>query len=417
MHASSLLATILSEETMTVRDALWQDIRLSPELKRIQETAVFQKLGRIRQLGPVALVYPSAVHTRLEHSLGVYHLANEIVLSLLSRQETDIFTLTGIHAFQCAALLHDIGHFPYAHSLKELPLTHHEALASELIMHEPVLNEAIKAAGVEPSLVADIIDTSRPVQRQETLFYRNLLSGTLDPDKLDYLNRDAFFCGIPYGFQDAPYIIRRLSVADGKPALAESAISSVEHVLFAKYLMYRTVYWHKEVRAATAMIKKALLSALAEGSLDKEALYGLDDASFFRLQESVGCPAFTLLGDVRDGRLLSLAAERPYSKDDPFDAKVSSLEGRMGQEALLFSKLSIQYPHLKPWEVVIDIPEPVSFESDMPILKEDGTLSCFACEDTLFKGDLGEQFSRCLRMTRLYLPSSVDGKNLGNLLH
>ena len=111
--------------SMTVRDALWQDIRLSPELKRIQETAVFQKLGRIRQLGPVALVYPSAVHTRLEHSLGVYHLANEIVLSLLSRQETDIFTLTGIHAFQCAALLHDIGHFPYAHSLKELPLTHH----------------------------------------------------------------------------------------------------------------------------------------------------------------------------------------------------------------------------------------------------------------------------------------------------
>ena len=137
--------------------------------------------------------------------------------------------------------------------------------------------------------------------------------------------------------------------------------------------MYRTVYWHKEVRAATAMIKKALLSALAEGSLDKEALYGLDDASFFRLQESVGCPAFTLLGDVRDGRLLSLAAERPYSKDDPFDAKVSSLEGRMGQEALLFSKLSIQYPHLKPWEVVIDIPEPVSFESDMHFLFGFGT--------------------------------------------
>ncbi|MCH3908614.1 MAG: hypothetical protein LKE28_10410 [Sphaerochaeta sp.] len=93
MNAATLLSRLLAEETLTIRDALWKDIRISPAIDAIVRTDVFQKLGRIRQLGPVSLVYPSAVHTRLEHSLGVYHLSNEIILSLLSRQETPVFHL------------------------------------------------------------------------------------------------------------------------------------------------------------------------------------------------------------------------------------------------------------------------------------------------------------------------------------
>lgn len=416
MNAATLLSRLLAEETLTIRDALWKDIRISPAIDAIVRTDVFQKLGRIRQLGPVSLVYPSAVHTRLEHSLGVYHLSNEIILSLLSRQETPFFTWEGIHSFLVAALLHDIGHFPYAHSLKELALKQHEELAADLILSPGPLNDAVRNAGADPASVADIIDTDRKTDDTEIRFFRSLLSGTLDPDKLDYLNRDAFFCGIPYGFQDAPYIIRSLSQAEGKPALAERAITSVEHVLFAKYLMYRTVYWHKDVRSATAMIKEALLSALRDGDIKEEDLYGLDDPSFYRLAQTVRNPAFALIASVRSGALLSVAQERPFDETNPFDRNASSLAGRMHAEDSVFARLSPHYPNLHRWEVVIDIPEPITFDATMPILRDDGSLTDFSSVDRLFSGDIGKTFSSCLRFTRLYLPPTVDGNRWGNLL-
>ena len=417
MKNAELLANLFSEETITIRDALWKDIRLSPGMKRIIRSGIVQKLGRIRQLGPVSLVYPSAVHTRLGHSLGVYHLSNEIIISLLSREDSNLFTEEGIHAFLAAALLHDIGHFPYAHSLKELSLKTHEELAAELITQEGELKDAIVSSGADPSVVADIIDTGRTSENAETAFYRALLSGALDPDKLDYLNRDAFFCGVPYGFQDVPFIIRSLCVREEKPTLSEAAISSVEHVLFAKYLMYRTVYWHKDVRAATAMIKEALLSALRDGDLQEGDLYGLDDNSFFRLAQTIRNPAFALLCYVGEGKLLTVKEEHPFDENNPFDLNASSMEGRMRAEDDLFRVLSPRYPALRRWEVVIDIPEPVSFDATMPILRNDDSLSDFATEDRLFSSDVGRTFSSCLRFTRVYLPSYVDDNKWQNLLH
>jgi hypothetical protein len=191
----------------------------------------------------------------------------------------------------------------------------------------------------------------------------------------------------------------------------------VEHVLFAKYLMYRTVYWHKDVRAATAMIKEALLSALRDGDLQEGDLYGLDDNSFFRLAQTIRNPAFALLCNVGEGKLLTVKEEHPFDENNPFDLNASSMEGRMRAEDDLFRVLSPRYPALRRWEVVIDIPEPITFDATMPILRNDDSLSDFATEDRLFSSDVGRTFSSCLRFTRVYLPSYVDDNKWQNLLH
>ena len=111
-----------SEYTEPIRDPVWKNIHLSEGLKRIANTQVAQKLNRIKQLGPACHDYPGATHTRLNHSFGVFHLAKTIMHAFLKYEETTFLSLEGVKAFLCAALLHDLGHFPFAHSLKELPL-------------------------------------------------------------------------------------------------------------------------------------------------------------------------------------------------------------------------------------------------------------------------------------------------------
>ena len=181
-----------------VRDPVWQHIALSTPLLRLVELPAFQKLGGVRQLGPAYLVYPGATHTRLNHSLGVFHVARRMMLQLVPRAEPGAFTLAGVKAFLCAALLHDLGHYPFAHSLKDLGVLSHETLTARLVQEGEWPRRIREEAGTAPALVAAIIDRTLPYAGPERVEpYRHLLSGVLDPDKLDYLNRDAYFCGIP----------------------------------------------------------------------------------------------------------------------------------------------------------------------------------------------------------------------------
>ena len=143
--------------------------------------------------------------------MGVYYLGRQILLSL-SKKSLDLpFTEKGMMSFLVACLLHDIGHFPYAHSLKELAIRDHEELAGEMILEHKELGEAIDKTGADRVMTAAIIDKDLLSSDEETIFYRNVLSGTLDPDKLDYLSRDGFFAGVPYGKQDTDFIISSLS--------------------------------------------------------------------------------------------------------------------------------------------------------------------------------------------------------------
>ena len=412
---------LTGEFSHTVRDPLWRDIPLSDGFKELFQCEPMQKLSRIKQLGPAHLLYPGAVHTRADHSLGVYHVTRLIILSLLGKDCPISFPHEDIQALLAAAMLHDLGHFPYAHALKDLIPQEHEALGAAMIATHPQLRTIIEQR-LETSVdtVCRIIDPNLPADSSTITFFRSILSGTLDPDKLDYLSRDALFCGIPYGMQDASYIIRNLTVTDDALlAMPLEAIGAVEHLLFAKYAMYRNVYWHHVTRGATAMIKKAVTLGLSGHYFSEEDLFDLDDESFAALfARASGTGAGSLFAAVRGNRLFRCLATAPYS-----DAGTYGLgRHRLLLEQAIFDDLAPRYPTLGPHEVIVDIPEEISFESDIPILREDGSHAPFKEIDELFNADVVQAFVGSLRKVRLYLPWHIDGnlarKSLeGNLSH
>ena len=192
-----------------IRDPLWQNIELSDSLIQIIRTSEFSRLNDIKQLGPTYLVYPGATHTRYSHSLGVYYISSRLIEMLVEKGARDFLSDKGIQAFKIASLCHDLGHFPFTHALKELPLKDHEELTGQNITGTQIA-KIIESQDIDPKFVAAIVDKTLPTDDKEILFYRKLLSGVLDPDKLDYLNRDAYYCGVPYGLQDtAPVAWRR----------------------------------------------------------------------------------------------------------------------------------------------------------------------------------------------------------------
>ncbi len=393
--------------THSVKDVLWGNIPFTQEMKDLLEIGAVQKLARIKQNGPTYHIYPGSVHTRLNHSIGVYHLSREILLSMARKNDNLPLTKEGMMSFLCASLLHDIGHFPYAHSLKELAVKDHEQIASELIIGNEELNAAVEKTGADPLMAADIINKDAPCNEKETVFYRNILSGTLDPDKLDYLSRDAYFSGVPYGTQNTDYIISSMDFRSWQPVLEEDAMVSIEHVLFSKYLMYKTIYWHKGTRSATAMIKKALLAGLKEGVISYEDLYLKDDDEFSGLGKNLSFEPFSLIRDVEHNRLLEKRYEENLGSGSKLEELALSLETRDKAENAVFIKLRKDYPSLKDYQVIIDIPEPINFETNIKILRHDGSIVDSGDDWTVFSKDVGRHFSSRLRKLSLFVPDYV----------
>ena len=392
--------------TEPVRDTVWHNILLSGALKRITGEPPFQKLGRIKQLGPAFHVYPGATHTRLAHSFGVFHLAKLMIRKLITSSSCTPLSISGIKAFLLASLLHDLGHFPYAHSLKELPLKDHEVLTGEIIRREPMKSIIEKTVGIDSVQVAAIVDTSLPAgNSKEIPFFRNILSGVLDPDKLDYLNRDAFFCGVPYGMQDIDYVVNKIVPHNtAGVAVVEQGINAVENVLFSKYLMYKTVYWHKTVRIATAMIKKAVLLALETGSIKKEELYGIDDNQFADLFAGLGKNLTGLVEAVTNRNLYKVVLEIDYNERNLTHHELTDLDTRLELEAKIAKKIEEMTGEAVPdTSVIIDIPEQISFEVDLPISRPCG-FTPFPEAESVFSSPMVAGFSESLRKVRLITP-------------
>jgi HD superfamily phosphohydrolase len=411
----NVYAALTEGFTDPVRDVLWGHIYFTPALAALAASVPFMRLYRIMQLGPVFRVYPGATHTRASHSIGVYHLGRRLLQNLVERGAAEWLSGEGVSSFLCACLLHDLGHFPYTHSLKELPLRSHESLTGRIILSEPI-KSLVGAGGADPELTAAIVDKELPGSGVELLFYRKLLSGCLDPDKLDYLNRDARYCGVPYGAQDVDFILSRLSPHPERGVDIDSRlIPNVEAILFSKYLMYRTVYWHRQVRAATAMIKKTLLRELESGALAGEELYGLDDQSLFTLlgERAGGVPADDgPLEILREGRLYAVAAELPFPGAE-YDC-VRDIGSRSRYEERLAAELRAAGIPLRADHLIIDVPEPVSFETNLLVLDEERP---FARSSSAFKAETLQSFVKTLYTVRIFVSPVFEQqvKNLPNL--
>jgi len=342
--------------------------------------------------------------------MGVFYLARRILQKLLTSPRCPHFTLEGGKAFLTAALVHDLGHFPFTHSLKELPLKEHEVLTAEMVLSEPLARVIKEEVGTEPRKVAAIVDSDIESTDWEVHFFRHILSGPLDPDKLDYLTRDAYFCGVPYGTQDIDYILSRIQPApSGGIALEEQGISGLEHLLFSKYLMYRSVYWHRTVRLATGMIKKALHLGLGQGSIEPSELYHLDDETFYSsLTSKKGVPAFRLIEDVQKGILFGLAGETAFDPKNPHHQRLTKMAERSWAESQLRKKIQtlLQIP-LEEHDLVLDIPEAVSFEIQMPILNKKGDEITYPGTKTVFTPRVVEDFTQTLRIIRLAMPQRI----------
>ncbi|MBO8093570.1 MAG: HD domain-containing protein [Prosthecochloris sp.] len=265
-----------------IRIPIWGHIPLNTPLKKILAHPVFLRLKGIRQLSFAQQVYPGATHTRFEHSIGVYHLMKLILQRIQTnplaeslQNDSFFFDDNTCRLLLAAALLHDIGHYPHAHVLEEQAPVHdgkpvfgcHEALARQFLSQAPdgfpPIAEILRDEwNVAPDAVAALIEGR---DRR----YRKLISGTLDPDKMDYLMRDAHHCNIPYGSIDIERLVESF-VPDperSRFAITEKGIAPLESLLFAKYMMMRNVYWHHTGRTFAVMLRRFLQDALEKGTL------------------------------------------------------------------------------------------------------------------------------------------------------
>ncbi len=267
----SISHPLLEDDGKAIRDPVWGYIHLPGPLLALVDTEDFQRLRNISQLGFVHLVYPGARHSRFEHSLGVYHLAKQFLLRLLNSDPPLQLTDEDVRVFLAATLLHDIGHYPFSHTLEELMpfFVSHEERARQLI-EDPagaIARVLQQELDIDPVRVANVIDyggTHRKIPQRDLLL-ANILSGTLDPDKIDYLLRDSLFCGVPFGESvNRDRLIKAIKYDPDRRRLAitSKGISAVESLVFTNYLMYRNVYWHHAVRAATAMFKRSVQDIL-----------------------------------------------------------------------------------------------------------------------------------------------------------
>jgi HD superfamily phosphohydrolase len=221
-----------------------------PLLLNIIAHPYYQRLRRIHQMAFAHLVYPGAVHTRLHHSLGAYQLMCN-ALSVLKSKGVDISPEEELST-KIAILLHDIGHGPYSHALENILIkdVRHEAI-SILIMR--IMNEEFNG---QLKMTIDIFTNNYPKR-----FLYQLISGQLDVDRMDYLNRDSFFTGVSEGVIGYDRIIKMLTVHEGGLMVEEKAIYSIEKFLVARRLMYWQVYLHKAVVSAEKMLIKIIQRA------------------------------------------------------------------------------------------------------------------------------------------------------------
>jgi uncharacterized protein len=239
-----------------INDPVYGFITIDDELVfKIIAHPYYQRLRRIQQMAMAHLVYPGAVHTRLHHSLGAYHLMC-IALQELTRKGAEI-TAEEQQAAKIAILLHDVGHGPYSHALEQVLAegVHHEKI-SLLIIEE--LNKKFEG---KLQIALEIFNGS-----YHKKFLHQLVSGQLDVDRMDYLTRDSFFTGVIEGSVAYDRILKMITVHNGELMVEEKGIYSIEKFLIARRLMYRQVYLHKTVVSAEQMLQRIIRRAKYVGA-------------------------------------------------------------------------------------------------------------------------------------------------------
>jgi HD superfamily phosphohydrolase len=363
----------LTPETV-VRDSIYDLIPLSREASLLMATRAFLRLDGIQQLGFVSRIWPGAKHTRFEHSLGVMHLMREALEQLIARG-APIPDDTARVAI-AAALLHDIGHYPFSHAIEELgpPIPTHEEVGHALIVGGEVAGILRSVWQIDPERVARLIHPRGNDLSPGDRLVRGLLSGALDVDKLDYLPRDAHACHVPYGGVDSSRLLGSLCVIDanGEPVIGidDKGISPLHSLINARQEMFDNVYWHHTNRACMAMLLRAVQEAVLAG-MPPEDLTLHDDASLLAAMSRPEMPETTrrLIAALTDRRLHKRAVEISARAGDLY-GYLSALFSHPAQRRAIEGVMVSQIRHLTgqnavAGDILIDLPKPEKWRTDV----------------------------------------------------
>ena len=391
-----------------LRDAVWGDIGLGPREIALIDTGAFQRLRRVKQLGTTDLVFPGARHTRFEHSIGVFHLAG-LALGRLAAIGVGA-DAADERALLAAALLHDVGHYPFSHAVEELEVDQvrrHTDIARDLITGE-LAATLEEEWDVDPHLVASLVagpqQGDAPLTATQSLL-RSLLDSSLDVDKLDYLVRDARGANVPYGVVDVERLLGSLAVrdpGDGPRELAveTKGVSALQSLVFAKHLMFATVYWHHACRSAVVMLLRALQEALRAGYVKAPELERSDDDELLATLRAPDAPDLvrTLASRLRDRRLYKRAVE--VGVDSPDFERLERLWFRPAQRSVLEDGWAASVGAAEG-DVLLDVPEPRRIVVDLPVIVGDGEASEWDLVSGLATTDL-DRFQRWVRKIRIF---------------
>ncbi len=368
----------------TVRDSLYDLIPLGPRELKLINTAAFLRLQQVKQLGFVYRIWPGATHSRYEHSLGCYHLTVRALRSLLQRGADGGLagiSMSSAQTLMVAALLHDIGHYPFSHTIEDLghPIMHHEKVGRSIIENGEIAAILERDYHLSPERVADFIDPpqTKSLPPDDELL-SHLLSGALDVDKLDYLPRDARACNVPYGGVDVSRLLSALRIdrdvqGERRIVVTHKGISALHSLLHARQEMFDNIYWHHTSRAFQVMLVCAVHDALTAGALTGEQLTGLTDAALLALLATPSMPqsSRTLASDLELRRPYKVVLEVSPPAGHLFrrlEALFWDSEKRRRVEHELAATLSTALaPDLEvaDYQVLFDIPRPEKWEMDV----------------------------------------------------
>lgn len=389
-----------------LRDPLWNNIRLDPLALALLDTPVVQRLRYVRQLGLAFLVYPGATHSRFEHALGAYHLAGVALRLLDERGVLAAVPADDPAVVRAAALLHDVGHYPFSHAVEELGVAHHEQLAHDLLRQGDLAAICTAALGADaPARIIALIRgrSDSPLQ--------GLISGSLDLDKIEYLKRDAAMCGVPYGEIDVDRLLNSLVLVPHPDTGAltvgvhEKGLSALESLLFAKYQMYRNVYWHHAVRSATAMYKRLVTEALAHGAVDGARLARATDEGLLALLDTpeLAPSARRQLDGLRQRRLHKRVMEHPAATlgDDVGEWIATDYPLTRRVEDALARELG-----LRPGDLLLDYPAKTQMLGlELPMERRDGRIELLTAagwEGGINLPRLSDELYRSARRLRVF---------------